>query len=150
MPRLGIDVLTLRFEAGSSVSGIITLYGNKGTDVQSITVRLVGKCSTRVTAHNNSGYSRLSSISVEKEAFSGPDVLHYEHSLPCALTLPAQRDKISDNMLLGLEYSGFDCEPYESLPAPVISAGDSEMYMILYGLEGPLTPCRSRSYCSKT
>ncbi len=100
MPRPGIDVPTLRFGTGSTVSGTDMLYGNKGIGVQSINARLVGKCLTRITAHNNSGYSNLSSISVEKEAFSGPDVFHHGHVLPFALTLPAQCNKISDNMPL--------------------------------------------------
>ena len=41
MPGLGIDVPTLRSGPGSTVSGTITLYVNEGTDLRSITVRLV-------------------------------------------------------------------------------------------------------------
>lgn len=149
MPRLGIDGPTLRIGAGSTLYGTVTLYGNKGTDLQSTTVRMVGKCLTRITAHNNSGCSNLSPIGVEGEAIYGPDVLHHGHSLPFAFILPAQCNKISGNMLLSLDNSGFDCEPYESLPTPVISARDSGMYIILYGFGAPLTPRRSHSYRSK-
>ena len=100
MPRLGIDVPTLMSGAGSTVSGTDMLYGNKGIDVQSITVKLVGKYLTSITAHNKSGHSNLGSIGVEKEAFSGPDVFQNGHILPFALALPAQCNKISDNMPL--------------------------------------------------
>ena len=93
MPGLGIDVPTLRCGAGSTVSGTLTLCGNEGTDLRSITVKFVGKCLTMITAYNNSGYSNLNSSSVEKEAFSGPDVLL---QIPFALTLLVRCNKKFD------------------------------------------------------
>ena len=92
MPGLGIDVPTLRSGTGSTVFDTITLYGNEGTDLRSITVRLVGQFLTRITAHNNSGCSNLNFSSVEKEAFAGPDVLY---QVPFALTLLGRCNKKS-------------------------------------------------------
>lgn len=90
-----ISIPNTRCQAGSTISGTVSLHGDEDIDILHITITLQARCKTKVTKDNGENGSstyrgRAPLIFIKRELFTGPHTLHPGHSWPFQFTLPLQ------------------------------------------------------------
>ena len=87
-----INISTIKCHAGSTISGTVSVHGEKDFDVQSIAISLGARCKTKIKKTQNNHTSvyrgRAQLFHDRKVLFTGPHTLHPGHSWPFSFTLP--------------------------------------------------------------
>ena len=89
-----INVPNTKCRAGATVSGTVSLHGDVDIDVQVITIRLVGRCKSKVVRRNGNSSTtyrgRAPLLEYRQVLFRGPNTMKTNgHSWPFSFTFPS-------------------------------------------------------------
>ena len=117
-----INVPSDKCKAGATVSGTVSLHGDVDIDVEIITIRLVGRCKSKVVrSHSNSDSSttyrgRAPLLEYRQVLFQGPNTMKTNgHSWPFSFTFPRHCVARGADPFIQ-RYGLFDINPQQSLP----------------------------------
>lgn len=150
-----INTPSTKCRAGATVSGTVSLHGDVDIDVEIITIRLVGRCKTKVVRSSNGNSSstyrgRAPLLDYRQVLFKGPNTLKTNgHSWPFSFTFPSHcvaRGADPFKQRHGL----FDIDPQQSLPPSFASEKTSLAWsgkcFVKYELEASLIGSRTKIF----
>lgn len=153
-----ISIPSTKCRAGATISGTVSLHGDVNIDVEIITIRLVGKCKTKVVRNSNGNSSstyrgRAPLLEYRQVLFKGPNTLKTNgHSWPFSFTFPSHcvaRGADPFKQRHGL----FDIDPQQSLPPSFASEKTSFAWsgkcFVKYELEASLIGSRTKIFSSR-
>ena len=141
-----INVPSTKCSAGAIVSGTVSLHGDVNIDVKLITIRLVGRCKSKVARKDGDSTStyrgRAPLLEYRQVLFQGPNTMRTNgHSWPFSFTFPSHcvaRGADSFKQRYGL----FDLNPQQCLPPSFASEHRSSKWkgecFVRYELEASL------------
>ena len=150
-----INVPNTKCRAGATVSGTVSLHGDVDIDVEVITIRLVGRCKSKVVRNNGNSSAtyrgRAPLLEYTQVLFRGPNKMKTNgHSWPFSITFPSHcvaRGADSFKQRYGL----FDINPGQSLPPSFTSehtgfSGWTGECFVKYELEASLIGNRTKIF----
>lgn len=147
---LRVNISNTRCRAGSTISGTVSVHGQKDLDVQSITISLVGRCKTKIRKTQNNHATiyrgRAALFHAKKELFTGPHTLHPGHSWPFSFTLPLRCAAIEVDPFKQTD-GPFNIDRQQTLPPAITSDNssfDSAECFISYQLNATLVESRTK------
>ena len=145
-----INIPNTKCHAGSTVSGTVSIHGEKDLDVQFIAISLVARCKTKIRKtqnnHNTTYRGRAVLFHARKELFTGPHTLHPGHSWPFSFTLPSRCAADGVNPFKQTD-GPFNMDRQQTLPPAMTSYNssfDSAECYISYQLDATLEGSRMK------
>lgn len=150
-----INVPNTNCRAGATVSGTVSLHGNVDIHVELITIRLVGRCKSKVVRENKSDSrstyrGRAPLLEYRQVLFQGPNTMKTNgHSWPFSFTFPSHcvaRGADPFKQRHGL----FDISPQQCLPPSFASKHKSHKWtgecFVKYELEASVIGKRTKFF----
>ena len=149
-----IHVPNTKCRAGATVSGTVSLHGDVNIDVEVITIRLVGRCKSKVVRSNGNSSTtyrgRAPLLEYRQVLFQGPNTMKTNgHSWPFSFTFPYHCVAHSPDPFKQ-RHGLFDINPQQSLPPSFASEYTSFGWIgecfVKYELEASLIGNRTKIF----